>query len=179
MGVELLTFIHAKAHVEKSATIGQGTKIWQFASVTGGTILGKDCVVWPFAMLDGARFGDRCKLASGVAIGPGFCFGDDCFVGPNVTFCNDAWPATHSDGFDIGALRSGQWTVLVGNQVSIGANAVVLPGVTIGHRAMIAAGAVVNKNVPENHLLRRDGTTEGIRYSWHTKRMKLIECSTS
>ena len=174
-----MSFVHEKAHVQ-NATIGQGTKVWQFASITGGTILGKECVVWPFAMLDGPRFGDRCKIASGVAMGPGFCFGDDCFVGPNVTVCNDAWPASERTGFDIGAFRSGRrWTVLVGNQVSIGANAVVLPGVTIGHGAMIAAGAVVNRRVPEGYLFKRSGEMAPIRAGWHVKRMKLIECSIS
>lgn len=178
MEIDASAFIHPKAHVEE-AKIGARSKVYQFASVTRGTILGQDCIVWPFAMLDGPRFGNRCKIASGVAMGPGFCFGDDCFVGPNVTICNDRWPAAHDDGFDIDALRAGRWTVLVGSQVSIGANAVVLPGVTIGHRAMIGAGAVVDRNVPENHLFRRGGWVEPIHYGWHLKRTRLLECSMS
>jgi UDP-2-acetamido-3-amino-2,3-dideoxy-glucuronate N-acetyltransferase len=177
VAIDPTAFIHAKAHVEAS-TIGAGCRIYQFASVTRGTVLGERCTVWPFALLDGSRFGKRCKIASGVAVGAGFMFGDDCFVGPNVTFCNDLWPATHNDGFDCDLFRRGSWTVVVGNQVAIGANAVVLPGVTIGHRAMIAAGAVVSRNVEESHLYRRDGTSEPIRDGWMEKRMRFV-CSTS
>lgn len=173
LGVNPDACIHSMAHVQGAVTIGPRTRVWQFASVTGGTVLGADCVVWPFAMLDGPRFGDRCKIASGVAMGPGFLFGDDCFVGPNVTVCNDRWPRAHTRGFDIGLLRSGKWTVLVGNEVSIGANAVVLPGVVIGHGAMIAAGAVVDCNVPERHLFHRGGFMEPIRDGWEEKRMRI------
>lgn len=164
--------IHPLAHVE-DAVIGAGSRVWQFASVTGGTVLGKDCSVSPFAMLHGPRFGDRCIISGGVMMGPGFVFGDDCFIGPNVTLANDMWPTTSKEGLDLEAMRSGEFvTIRAGNGVTIGANAVVLPGVTIGDGAVIAAGAVCGKDVPAGHLFRRDGKMILISPAW-TKRRRM------
>lgn len=162
--------IHPKAHVE-DATIGPRSRVWQFASVIRGTVLGADCNVASGATLDGPVFGDRCKISQGVAMGPGFLFGNDVFVGPNVTICNDRWPRAHQDGFDIEALQRGEWAVTVGDGASIGANAVVLPGVVIGAGAMIAAGAVVNRSVPAGCLYRRSGAIETIGSQLNQQRM--------
>ena len=164
-------FVHPLALVE-GATVGARTKVWQFASVIRGTVLGEDCNVASSATLDGPRFGNRCKISQGVAMGPGFVFWDDCFIGPNVTICNDRWPVAHVEDFDVDAFRKGFVTVRVGNGVGIGANAVVLPGVSIGDRAMIAAGAVVDKNVPADHLFLRTGTIIPIRDDWRKRRMR-------
>jgi UDP-2-acetamido-3-amino-2,3-dideoxy-glucuronate N-acetyltransferase len=155
-----------------SSTVGARTRISQFANVVRGTVLGEDCRVWPFVNLDGPTFGNRCIVCSGVAMGPGFRFGDDCFIGPNVTICNDAWPRYDKNGFDADSLRGGLLAVYVGNSVSIGANAVVLPGVVIGFGSMIAAGAVVERSVPVNHLLRRDGSMVEIDPEWRERRMR-------
>lgn len=149
--------IHPMAHVD-GAIVGPRTRIWQFASVIRGTVLGADCTVASCATLDGPVFGDRCIISQGVAMGPGFVFGDDVFVGPNVTVCNDRWPRGDKGGFNAEALRAGFVTVRVGNWCSIGANAVILPGVTLGDRVMVAAGAVVDRNVPADCLFKRDGT---------------------
>lgn len=163
-------FVHPKAHVE-GATIGARTKVWQFASVIRGTVLGEDCNVASCATLDGPVFGDRCKISQGVAMGPGFLFGNDVFVGPNVTVCNDRWPAADQAGFDFAALQRGEITVIVHDRVAIGANAVILPGVVIGAGAVIAAGAVVNRSVLAGRLFRRDGRVEEIGSHLNTKRM--------
>ncbi len=149
-------FIHPKAHVE-GAKIGARTKVWQFASVIRGTILGADCVVAAGACLDGPLFGDRCIISPGVDIGPGFLIGDEVFIGPNVVLANDAWPRTHKEGWDAEQFRNGLITVRVASGASIGANAVILPGLKIGERAMIAAGAVVTQDVPADYLCTRDG----------------------
>jgi UDP-2-acetamido-3-amino-2,3-dideoxy-glucuronate N-acetyltransferase len=152
------TFVHRKAHVQ-DATLGEGCMIWQFASVTRGAVLGRECSVAPGAMLDGCRFGDRCRIGPSVSMGPGFVVGDDVFIGPSVTLCNDAWPSADKDGFDAEAMRSGAFvTIRVGDRAIIGANAVILPGVTIGDDAVVAAGATCNRNVPAAHLFKRDGT---------------------
>lgn len=164
--------IHPLAHVH-DAIIGGGTRIWQFASVTGGTVLGNDCSVSPFAMLHGPRFGDRCVISGGVMMGPGFEIGDDCFIGPNVTLCNDMWPSADKEGFDLGALRSGEFvTVRIGNGATIGAHAVILPGVTIGAGAVVAAGAVCGKDVPAGCLFKRCGEIVKISAEW-TKRRRM------
>lgn len=170
--------IHRLAHVE-DAFIGAGTRVWQFASVTGGTILGEDCSVSPFAMLHGPRFGDRCIISGGVMMGPGFVFGDDCFIGPNVTMCNDMWPSTDKTGLDLKAMRRGDFvTIRAGNRVTIGANAVVLPGVTLADGAIVAAGAVCGKNVPAGYLFRRDGKMIEVSPAW-TKRRRMREAKAS
>ena len=149
-------FIHPKAHVE-GAVLGDGTKVWQFASVIRGAVLGKDCTVAAGACLDGPKLGDRCIVSPGVDIGPGFEIGDDVFLGPGVVLCNDAWPRTHKTGWDVEALRNGAVCVRIGNGASLGAHVVVLPGVTIGEGAMIAAGSVVGRDVPAGMLFKRCG----------------------
>jgi len=150
-------FIHPRAHAE-GVTIGAHTKVWQFASVIRGTVLGIGCTVASGATLDGPIIGDRCIVSPGVDIGPGFQIGDDVFVGPGVVLCNDAWPRTHKTGWDVEALRRrGAVCVRIGNGASLGAHAVVMPGVTIGEGAMIAAGAVVTHEVPAGALWQRDG----------------------
>lgn len=104
-------------------------------------------------------------------MGPGFWFGDDVFVGPNVTICNDRWPTSDKAGFDAGQFKEGLITVYVYDGASIGANAVVLPGMTIGQRAVIAAGAVCNRSVPDDHLFTRDGKIIPIKPEWRQRRM--------
>lgn len=147
-------FVHPLAHVDDNVQVGRGTRICQFASVTRGTILGEDCVVWPFAMLDGSTFGDRCKIASGVAMGAGFLVGNDVFIGPNVTVCNDMWPEVGREGYDDKRLRGGiDFAVIIGDRVSIGAGAVILPGVRIGSDSVIGAGVVVRHSVDHDIVL--------------------------
>lgn len=150
-------YIHHKAHVDVTCRVGAGTKIWQFASVTRGTVLGEDCIVWPFAMLDGPIIGDRCKIASGVAMGPGFKIGNDVFIGPNVVLCNDMWPETSTEGYDEAHWRSGEeFAVIVEDNVAISAGAIILPGVRIRSGSVIAAGAIVAKSVGSDLIVGRN-----------------------
>jgi UDP-2-acetamido-3-amino-2,3-dideoxy-glucuronate N-acetyltransferase len=170
-------FIHPKAEIDRATVvIGPGTRVWQFASVIRGTILGAGCNVAAGACLDGPHFGDRCIISQNVAMGPGFKFGDDVFVGPNVTVCNDMWPQVAKNGFDVDLLRdcarTGRWSVLVGNRVCIGANAVILPGVVLGDDCVVAAGAVADRRVQANHLLKRDGSVVPINPRWRERRMR-------
>jgi UDP-2-acetamido-3-amino-2,3-dideoxy-glucuronate N-acetyltransferase len=143
--------IHPKAHVERPEQVSDTATIWQFASVTGDTWIGDETVVSPFAMLHGPHIGKRCRISGGVMMGPGFVIGHDVFIGPNVTLCNDAWPRAHKDGYDVESLAT-RPAVLVHQSASIGANSVILAGVTIGQNAMIAAGSVVHADVPAGML---------------------------
>lgn len=147
-----MTEIHPQAYVASGVTVGEGTVIRQFASVTGGTVLGRDCSVSPSAMLHGPVIGDRCRISGGVMMGPGFLIGDDVFIGPNVTLANDAWPRTDKTGYRTEDFDGTRWAVIVEDGASIGANAVVLPGVRIGARAMVAAGERVTRDVPAGAL---------------------------
>jgi len=170
--IDPTAFIHPKAHVEGS-DIGPGCKVWQFASITRGTRLGAGCSVAPFALLDGPKFGDRCVISMHVAMGAGFVIGDDCFIGPGVVFANDVWPSASRVGWDYDMLADGRCVaVRMGDGASVGANAVILPGVNIGARAMIAAGAVCGVDVPASHLFKRDGSIVEINTAWAKRRMR-------
>lgn len=154
--------IHPMAHVQ-GATVGLGSRIWQFASVIRGAVVGAGCNVGSCAIVDGARVGDFSTIGHGVSLNPGIVVGDHVFIGPNVTFCNDLWPSTSKRDFEIGPLLSGEMvTTIVRDNASVGAGATVLPGVIIGAGSMVSAGAVVCRSVPDGHLLRRDGGIEPI-----------------
>jgi UDP-2-acetamido-3-amino-2,3-dideoxy-glucuronate N-acetyltransferase len=164
--------IHPLAHVGADVKIGHGTKVWQFASVIRGAIVGENCTIASATLIDGASIGHRCKIEHAAAVGPGVRLANDVFVGPQVIFCNDFWPRTHGEGFDMATLQSGKWCSVVRGGASIGAHAVILPGVIIGAGAMIAAGAVVDRSVPDGHLLRRDGQMMPIDPALPVKRMR-------
>jgi UDP-2-acetamido-3-amino-2,3-dideoxy-glucuronate N-acetyltransferase len=135
-------FIHDRALVETDA-IGAGTRIWAFAHVMAGAVIGSDCNVCDHTYIEGdVIIGDRVTLKSGVFLWDGLRVQDDVFIGPQATFTNDLMPRSRQPF----TLR--QTTICRG--ASIGAGAVILPGVTIGERAMVGAGAVVTKDVPSD-----------------------------
>ena len=173
--VHKTAFIHPLAFVEASK-IGARTKIWQFASVIRGSIIGEDCSIANCSLLDGAWFGHRCIVSQFCAIGPGFYVGNDVFIGPSVTFCNDRFPATNKENFHPEILRDDFITIRVRDGAAIGANSVLLPGVVIGERSMVAAGSAVTKSVPDNNLHRRDGSMVEIKPEWRENRMVEATC---
>jgi acetyltransferase-like isoleucine patch superfamily enzyme len=136
-----MSFIHPLADVAESQ-IGQGTRVWQFVVVLKGAKIGVDCNICAQTLIEGnVLMGDRVTVKSGVQIWDGSVIGDDVFIGPNATFSNDLYP------------RSKQYStqfsgVTICNGASIGANATLLPGIKVGERAMVGAGAVVTKDVP-------------------------------
>ena len=133
------TFIHHTALVESEA-IGKGTRVWAFAHVMPGAILGRDCNVCDHTYIEGGVvIGDRVTIKSGVYLWDGVRIEDDVFIGPQATFTNDRFPRSK------GTFHCSVTTICHG--ASIGAGAVILPGLTIGERAMIGAGAVVTKDV--------------------------------
>lgn len=148
--------IHALAHVD-GASIGQGTRVWQFASVIRGAKIGTDCTIGSASIIDGATVGDRCLIGHGAQLHPGARIGDEVFIGPGVVCCNDRWPMVDKDGFDLGWLLNGGETVVVGNRSSVGASAVLLPGIFLEEGAMVAAGSIVDSWVPAHHLFKRTG----------------------
>jgi len=142
------------AEVHNDCTIGKRVKIWQFASVIRGSQIGDDCNIATCAIVDGSKIGNRNIVSHGASIHPGMVTGDDVFIGPNVIFCNDIWPRVSKDAFDVDAMVRGDIVVTeVCRGASIGAGVIVMPGVTIGERAMVAAGIVVRRDVPGYHLL--------------------------
>lgn len=139
-------FIHALADVQ-SENIGDNTRIWQFTVVLKGAVIGSDVNLCAQCFVENdVRIGNRVTVKNGVQLWDGIRIGDDVFIGPNVTFTNDKYPRSkhYPDEF----LQT-----IVGNGASIGAGAVILPGVSIGQDAMVAAGAVVTRSVPDNALV--------------------------
>ena len=136
-----MSFIHPLADVATSS-IGEGTQVWQFVVIMKGSQIGKDCNVCAQTFIeDNVVIGDRVTLKSGVQLWDGTRIENDVFVGPNVTFTNDPYP------------RSKEYPeqflgITIKHNASIGANATLLPGITIGEYAMIGAGSVVTKDVP-------------------------------
>ena len=134
-------FCHERAIVE-SEDIGDGTRIWAFAHVMPGARIGADCNICDHVFVENeAVLGDRVTVKNGVQIWDGVTVEDDVFIGPNVTFTNDPWPRSRK--------RPEAWPSLrVCRGASIGANATLLPGVTVGEHAMVGAGSVVTADVP-------------------------------
>jgi UDP-2-acetamido-3-amino-2,3-dideoxy-glucuronate N-acetyltransferase len=134
-------FAHPQALVEGDA-IGAGTQVWAFAHVLPGARIGADCNICDHTLIENdVIVGDRVTVKSGVQLWDGTRLEDDVFVGPNVAFTND--PAPRSQRTHDRPTRT-----VVRRGASIGANATLLPGVTIGQFAMVGAGAVVTRDVP-------------------------------
>ncbi|MBN9007247.1 MAG: N-acetyltransferase [Rhizobiales bacterium] len=149
--------IHDKAHVAGSV-IGDRSIVWQFASVIRGAHVGEDCSVGGCAIVDAATIGDRCLIGHGAQLHPGTKLGNDVFVGPGVIVCNDRWPRVGKDGFDAELLLTRRMvTVDIADGASIGAGAIILPGVSIGANSVVAAGAVVTHSMPPCSLWKRKG----------------------
>jgi acetyltransferase-like isoleucine patch superfamily enzyme len=133
--------IHPTADVA-STHIGEGTRVWQFVVILAGAVIGRDCNICSHVFIENDVFvGDRCTVKCGVQLWDGITLEDDVFIGPNATFTNDPFPRSRV------ALETWPRT-LVRKGASIGANATLLPGVVIGERAMVGAGAVVVADVP-------------------------------
>lgn len=134
--------INPLAFVHPDAIIGTGTTVWQFSTVLGGAVIGKDCNLNAHTLVESrAVIGDRVTLKCGVYVWNGVTLADDVFCGPNATFTNDKTPRSKVPLETYPQTR-------VGARASIGAGAVILPGLTIGEDAMIGAGAVVTRDVP-------------------------------
>jgi len=139
--------IHESAYVE-DAEIGEGTKIWHFVHVRKGAKIGKNCNIGKGVYIDAdVEIGDNCKIQNFATIYKGVKIGNNVFIGPHVCFTNDVYP------------RAFIWNeerlekTIVKDGASIGANSTIVAGVIIGSYAMVGAGAVVTKDVPDYGLV--------------------------
>jgi UDP-2-acetamido-3-amino-2,3-dideoxy-glucuronate N-acetyltransferase len=138
-------FTHPQGLCETS-DVGAGTRVWAFAHVLPGARIGRDCNICDHVFIENdVVLGDRVTVKCGVQLWDGLRIGDDVFIGPNATFTNDRFPRskTYPEKFAETRIEDG---------ASIGANATVLPGLTIGRRAMVGAGAVVTHSVPAHAI---------------------------
>ena len=140
-------FIHVTAEVSESADIGENTKIWNLAQVREGAKIGENCVISKNVYIDtGVEIGNNVKIQNNVNVYHGVTIEDDVFLGPSMTFTNDLFPRACRPDWKI-------TKTLVKKGASIGANATIICGVTIGKYAMVGAGSVVTKDVPPHTLV--------------------------
>ncbi len=136
-------FIHESAYVDEGAQVGPRTKIWHFVHVMPGAVIGADCNLGQnVVVLNGTRIGNRVKIQNNVSIYEGVEIEDDVFCGPSMVFTNVINPRSH-------VSRKDEYRrTLVKRGASIGANATILCGTTLGEYCFVGAGAVVTKDVP-------------------------------
>jgi UDP-2-acetamido-3-amino-2,3-dideoxy-glucuronate N-acetyltransferase len=154
MGTSL---IHSLAHINESS-VGTDSNVWQFASIIRHARIGARCTVGANAIIDAALVGNDCIIGAASQLHPGTFIGNNVFIGPGVIFCNDRWPRVSKEGFNskeiLGQLY---FTVRVEDNASIGAGCIILPGVTIGKGAMVAAGLTIRESVPQFYLVKKSG----------------------
>jgi acetyltransferase-like isoleucine patch superfamily enzyme len=139
-------FIHPSSDVQ-TKQVGEGTRIWQYVVVLPGAVIGRDGNICSHCFIENKVIvGDRVTVKCGVQLWDGVTLEDDVFVGPNVTFTNDLQPRSRNAAAQL-------LPTLVKKGASIGANATILPGLTIGEGAMVGAGSVVTKDVPPRSLV--------------------------
>lgn len=140
-------FIHPTAEVSSDADLESGVKIWNWTKVRERARVGAGTQVGQCCFVDvGVQIGAGCRVQNGVSVYRGVTLGDRVFVGPNATFTNDLVPRADSDDWEV-------TPTVVEDGASIGANATVVCGTTIGIRAVVAAGAVVTQDVPPYALV--------------------------
>ena len=133
--------IHPSSDVQ-STSIGAGTRNWQFVVVLPNAVIGQKCNICSHCLIENdVIVGDRVTVKSGVQLWDGLRIGDDVFIGPNVTFTNDRHPRSGHREFE-------KLPTVLEDRCSIGAGAVILPGIRIGRAAMVGAGSVVTRDVP-------------------------------
>jgi len=148
-------YIHKTAEVSEKAKIGEGTAVWNNSQIRENAVVGKNCILGKNVYIDeGVVIGDNVKIQNNVSVYKGTTIESGVFVGPHVVFTNDKIPrAINEDGT---LKNNDDWEVgrtVVKYGASIGAGAVILPGITIGEYALVGSGSVVTKDVPDYALV--------------------------
>jgi UDP-2-acetamido-3-amino-2,3-dideoxy-glucuronate N-acetyltransferase len=141
-------FVHESAYVDDGAVIGAGTKIWHFCHVLGGAVVGERCSLGQnVVVMNGVVIGDNVKIQNNVSVYEGVVLEDDVFCGPSMVFTNVVNPRSH-------VSRKHEYReTRVRRGATIGANATIVCGATLGEYAFVAAGAVVTRDVPPYALV--------------------------
>lgn len=141
-------FVHESSYVDEGAVIGRGTKIWHFSHIMPGAVIGERCNLGQnVVVMPGSSLGNNVKVQNNVSIYEGVVLEDDVFCGPSCVFTNVVNPRSHVP------RKSEYQRTLVRRGASIGANATILCGVTLGEYSFIGAGAVVRNDVPAFALM--------------------------
>lgn len=142
-------FVHESSYIDEDVEIGEGTKIWHFCHIQSGARIGKNCSLGQNVNISNrVKIGNNVKIQNNVSVYEGVELEDGVFCGPSCVFTNDLTPRAE---FPKGS--AGYKKTLVKHGASIGANATIVCGHTIGEYAMVAAGAVVTKDVPAYTLV--------------------------
>jgi UDP-2-acetamido-3-amino-2,3-dideoxy-glucuronate N-acetyltransferase len=148
MTVDPSVFVHPQGLCE-SDDVGPHTRVWAWAHVLPRAVVGADCNICDHAFVEGgAVIGDRVTVKNAVLVFDGVTVGDDAFLGPNVVFTNDLTPRAH-----VRKDQDGLASTTVGPGATIGANATIVCGHSVGENAFVAAGAVVTRDVPAHALV--------------------------
>jgi UDP-2-acetamido-3-amino-2,3-dideoxy-glucuronate N-acetyltransferase len=141
-------YAHESSYIDDGAMVGAGTKIWHFCHVMAGAVIGERCNLGQnVVVMPGTRLGDNVKVQNNVSIYEGVTLEDDVFCGPSCVFTNVVNPRSH-------VSRKAEYRkTLVQRGASIGANATILCGITLGEYSFIGAGAVVRSDVPAFALM--------------------------
>jgi UDP-2-acetamido-3-amino-2,3-dideoxy-glucuronate N-acetyltransferase len=141
-------FLHQSSYLDEPCSIGAGTKIWHFCHVMKDCVIGRDCSIGQNVFVaSGVRIGDGCKIQNNVSVYTGVVLEDHVFCGPSVVFTNVVNPRSE-------IVRKDEYQpTLVKRGATLGANATLVCGITIGAYAFVAAGAVVTRDVPDFALV--------------------------
>lgn len=172
-------FVHKSAYIEKDVQIGRGTQIWHFSHILKGSRIGRNCKIGQNVMIGpDVKIGNRCKIQNNVSIYKGVTLEDAVFCGPSCVFTNVYNPRSAIPR--MGELQE----TLVKKGATIGANATIICGNTIGEYAFIGAGSVVTKNIPDYALVYgnpaklKDWICEcGIKLEFSKNRAKCSRCN--
>src|SRR5580704_15981670 len=141
-------FVHESSYLDDGAVVGAGTKIWHFCHIMPGAVIGERCNLGQnVVVMSGTRLGNNVKVQNNVSIYEGVELEDDVFCGPSMVFTNVTTPRSH-----VSRKREYRRT-LVRRGATIGANATIVCGVTLGAFAFVGAGAVVTRDVPAYALV--------------------------
>jgi UDP-2-acetamido-3-amino-2,3-dideoxy-glucuronate N-acetyltransferase len=141
-------FIHPSAIVDDGCKIGNGTKIWHFTHIMPGAIIGEKCNIGQNVFIDNnVNIGNGVKIQNNVSVYNSVIVEDDCFLGPSIVFTNVINPRAHIE-------RKNEYkTTLLEKGCTIGANATIVCGIKIGRYALVGAGSVVIRNLPDYSLV--------------------------
>lgn len=140
--------VHATAEVAESASVGEETSIWQYCVIQDGVAIGRNCNIGANVFIErGVQIGNRVKIKNNIAIYSGVTVEDDVFLGPNCVFTNVINPRSFIN------RKSEFKNTVIEKGATIGANATIICGNKIGRYAMVGAGTVVTRNVPDHALI--------------------------
>jgi UDP-2-acetamido-3-amino-2,3-dideoxy-glucuronate N-acetyltransferase len=144
----MAAFIHESSYVDEGAILGEGTRVWHFCHILPGAVVGERCNIGQnVVIMGGARLGNNVKLQNNVSVYEGVELEDDVFCGPSMVFTNVSTPRSHV------SRRNQYERTLVRRGATIGANATIVCGNTLGEYCFVGAGAVVIRDVPPFALM--------------------------